>query len=165
MPDSVRAPRPRAGRGNCPRMVVAECAQPSKRIALGVWSGGGRVVALFCTSGCIGRRHAYDDPPPSAIALGIPRAVAERVLTGQFVGNLTIHAGQLGDLPGEKYPSSGLLGQLAQHELRIAEPAAPFVARPEPNGVDGGLGALREIQHLVEADEARRVLAIGEHDY
>src|SRR5215203_258080 len=127
-------------------------------------SGRRRVVTLFGPRGRIRDRYAHNDAPPRAVALGIPGGVPEGVLARQLVGDLAVDACQLRDLPREEDAAAGLLRQLTQHELRIAEPASPLVARAQADGVDRRLGPLGEIEHLVEANEAGRVLAVGEHD-
>src|ERR1041385_5281900 len=64
-------------------------------------------------------RRLHDDPAPGAVALGVLRRVADRVLARELVGNLPVDAVQLGDLVREERPAAGLLGELPHHELRF----------------------------------------------
>ena len=111
--------------------------------------------------------HADDDAAPRAVALRVARGVADRVLAGELVGDLAVDAGQLRQLVREERRGPGFLRELAQHELRLLEPfggRAGTVGRAQPDRVDGRLGALREIEDLFERQQARRVLAVRQHD-
>ena len=111
--------------------------------------------------------HADDDAAPGAVALRVPRRVADRVLARELVGDLAVDAGQLGDLRREERAAAGFLRELAQHELGFLEALgrrAGAVGRAQADRVDRGLGALGEVEHLLERQQARGVLAVREHD-
>ena len=95
---------------------------------------------------------------------GILRCVAERVLAGELVGDLRVDAVQILDLRREERAAAGFLRQLAHDELGFAEALGLRVGAAQRDRVDRGLGALGQVEHLVERDQARRVLAVGEDD-
>ena len=62
-----------------------------------------------------------DDAPPGSVTLRVLRGVAHGVLARQLVGNLSVDAGEIGDLVREERPSAGFLGELPHHEFRFLE--------------------------------------------
>jgi len=104
----------------------------------------------------------HDHAAPGAVALRVARGVAQRVLAGELVGDRRVDAVQIVDLRREERASARFLRELAHHELRLAEAAGLRVGAAQRDRVDGGLGALGEIEHFVKRHEARGVLAVGE---
>ena len=97
----------------------------------------------------------------------VPRRVADRVLARQLVGNLAVDVGELGDLSREERAAAGFLRELPHHELGFLEAlraARRRVVGPQADGVDRGLGPLRQVEHLLERQQARRVFAVRQHD-
>ncbi len=101
---------------------------------------------------------------PSRFALR--RRITEGVLARQLIGDLRVDAGQLRRLRREERAPAGFLRELPQHEFGFLESlGARRSFRPaQPDRVDRGFRALREIQHLFERQQARGVLAVREDD-
>ena len=96
---------------------------------------------------------------------GILRRVAHRVLARELVGDLAVDVLQLVDLLGEERAAAGFLRELAQHELGFAESLERAgLARLQADRVDRRLRSLRQLEHFLEADQARRVFAVRQHD-
>ena len=93
-----------------------------------------------------------------------PGRISNGVLACELVGDLRVDAVEVLDLGREEGAAAGFLRELAQDELGLAESARLRVGAAQGDGVDGGFGALREVEHLIEGDEARRVFAVGEDD-
>jgi hypothetical protein len=108
--------------------------------------------------------HPHVDAPPGAVVHRILRRVRHGVLARKLFGNLFVDLRQLSDRRWEEHAPAGFLRQLAQDELRFLELSAARLLLPQADGVDSRLRPLREIEHIVVLDDARRVVAIGQDD-
>src|SRR5262245_6257849 len=112
------------------------------------FAGDGRAVVPLLGTGRDARAFDPDhDSPPGAVALGVARRVADRVLARQLLGDLCVNRRQLRDGVREERAAAGFLGELAQDEFRFAETArrAGALVGPQADRVDRRFGALGEI--------------------
>src|SRR5215217_7456290 len=83
--------------------------------------------------------HTDHDAAPRAVTLRVARSVTDGVLARQFVRDLSVDAGQFGELTGEERPRAGFLRELTQNELGLLEPLgrrSRAVGRAQADGVD-----------------------------
>ena len=105
---------------------------------------------------------ANGNAPELTVVPSIARLVREEVLVRQLRSDLTIDADQLLRVRWKERTAPGLLREPPQDELRLGRSAnrGRRLTAKESDGIHGRVGAGHAIQHLVEADKARRVLAI-----
>src|SRR6266853_3770704 len=88
------------------------------------WVGSARrrpEVSLLGARDGVRAIHADDYAAPRPVTARVLGGVADRVLTRQLIGNLSVHVCQVVHLVREERASARFLRQLAQHELRFAE--------------------------------------------
>src|SRR5262249_59566260 len=80
----------------------------------------------------------------------------------------TVDVVQIGELVRKKRTAAGFLGELPQDELGFLEALRAgrrSLAGAQPDRVDRRFGSLREIEHFLEGQQARRILAVRQqHD-
>ena len=126
-----------------------------------------REIALLGSRGEVRPVDAHDDPAPGAVALRVLRGVADRVLARQLLGDLRVDVRRARRPARGRRRAPGFLRQLPEDELRFLEALAARrrpSSRPQADRVDRRLGPLREIEHLLERQQARRVLAVRQDD-
>ena len=114
-----------------------------------------------------GRDNLHHDFAPGAVALGVLRHVAQRVLIGQLVGNLAVELRQaaLTSIRG-KGASARFPRQRLEHEFGLLPAAAPLAALlvAQADRIHHHFGALGLLEHIVVGDDAGRVFAVGEQN-
>ena len=79
----------------------------------------------------------------------------------QFSFDLAVDGSKLFRVVRKEGASAGLFRQPSQDELCLVRPFhARHLTSGQPDRVDGDVGAGGKVQHFVEPDEARRILAI-----
>ncbi len=95
---------------------------------------------------------------------GFEDEYAVEYLARQLVPDRLVDLRQLAGVGGEVGAAAGFLRELTQDELRFLEFSPPDLSLSQANRVDRGLGAFGEIEHFVELDQTRRVVAVRQQD-
>ena len=81
---------------------------------------GGRVPPWLAERmASLGAIESDRDSPELAISPGVARLVRERILAGELCLDFSVDAGELIDILGKERPSTRLLGEAPQNELRV----------------------------------------------